>query len=85
VIGFFLGSGIVPSLSGLASKRRSLPEEEAMPVVSVLERLLYTTFAMASEKRPWKSAGVVVKPALCKRIVESQKIVPRLETDLRDA
>ncbi len=48
VIGFFLGSGIVPSLSGLALKRRSLPKEEAMPVVSVLQRLLYTTFAMAS-------------------------------------
>jgi hypothetical protein len=37
---FFLETGIVPSLKGFDAKGRPLPNEEAMPVVSVLERLL---------------------------------------------
>ena len=53
VVRFFLDTGIVPSLLGFESKERSLPKEESMPVLSVLEQLfyyllLYTTFAMAS-------------------------------------
>src|SRR5579864_4713072 len=41
VVRFFLATGIVPSLFELESKKRSLPKEEPMPVVSALEKLFY--------------------------------------------
>jgi hypothetical protein len=38
---FLLDTGIVPSLLGFESKGRSIPKEQFMPVLSVLERFFY--------------------------------------------
>ncbi len=41
VVRFCLATGIVPSLLGFESKKRSIPKEQSMPVLSTLEMLFY--------------------------------------------
>jgi hypothetical protein len=50
---FFLETGIVPSLLGFEVKERSIPKEQSMPVLSVLEGLFsYLSFTQFSVCHP---------------------------------
>ena len=55
MVRFFLDTGIVPSVLGFEVKERSIPMEQSMPVVSVLEGLFsYLSFTQLSGWHPYE-------------------------------